>query len=668
MSKIKYIYIIILILALLSSTVVFADTTQNLSGIVGKEGFDLGYIDGRKESLKNMAEKKDIPYYLARPKESDVLFKYRQLLSDKEKPYQDHFYIDYIEGFDLGYEETIGNISTNKEIKTNYADTLGKALGEIYGFKDFYNGIKSNWSKSIPSNTNIIKMFNIEKQTSSYKSTFLSTFREGFKYAYEEGYEKANLEPKKVTLEAGISDGEAIGSILGKIFGSKDYFENKTNDYLRNIPKDTNIIGDYSLRNDHREYLDGFLIGFKRAYEKAYNDAFREANLNIHLRDESDAYEYGRNAGIAKGEILGSRDFIERKENNWKNHKFLSSNIITEYNLLYQSSKYRNGFVAGYWEGFAEGYANTYKRLSQEDLSKKSIVGNIPIGGGSISSPGGAMSLNIQKGTYYKDVTISIEKLLHNPYSLNVDRYIENSEIYNIQIGNRSNNYDNDKLIDISFEFYGKSNGGIYKRINDQWVYLNSKIEEGKITTSVKPSTLVGKENIFCVLIDKDIPLLKDIRSHWAKDEINALVRRNIIYGYNDNTFKPEKEIGRAEFLILLSRIYDWDLPTDTNNISNFKDYEKFGIWSKVISYGISKGYIKGYEDNTFKPNNPISYKEVEIIMGRILKDPNFKWYNTSAKMLYEKQTKSKSYNSMDNKISRAEASYMLYILNEWRY
>ena len=54
--------------------------------------------------------------------------------------------------------------------------------------------------------------------------------------------------------------------------------------------------------------------------------------------------------------------------------------------------------------------------------------------------------------------------------------------------------------------------------------------------------------------------------------------------------------------------------------------------------------------------------------MSRVLKDDNFRWYNTSAKMLYDKQVKSMSYNNMDNKITRAEVVYMLYILNEWRY
>ncbi len=129
-----------------------------------------------------------------------------------------------------------------------------------------------------------------------------------------------------------------------------------------------------------------------------------------------------------------------------------------------------------------------------------------------------------------------------------------------------------------------------------------------------------------------------------------------------------KKNITRSEFLTLLSRVYNWNTTDDIKYIEIFKDFQSFGNNAKNINYAISQGYIKGYEDNTFKPDSPISYKEVEIIMSRVLKDDNFRWYNTSAKMLYDKQVKSMSYNNMDNKITRAEVVYMLYILNEWRY
>ena len=635
-----------------------------------RHGEPLGYTDGYIEGLRYLSQDSKPPYYEIRPKESKVFSNYSNELVGKDDIYKKFFYLGYIEGFDSGYQEALG-ISTPDgkpiDTKTNYGDSLGKALGEIYGFRDFYNKVSFNWSKAIPRNSEIIKIFDLSKQTSSYRSSFLSSFRNSFKLSYEEGYEKANLEPKKITLESGISQGEPIGGILGKLYGVKDYFENRSNYYLRNLPSDNVIIRDYSLNKDSKEYKDGFLAGFKRAYEEAYNLAFREANLNVYIRDEENAYEHGKAAGLNKGEVMATKDYMEKKSNNWRRHIIFSSIITTQYNLEFQSNKYKQGFISGYNEGFAEGYSNTYKELIQDEVLKKSNITNIPIRGGSLTSLDGALTVNINKGTYYNNIALSIEKFPDNYYDID-SRFIKASGFYNIQVSNPSRHLNKDNLIELSFEYYGKVDGGVYKRVNDKWQYINSFIKDGRMIANIKPNTLDSGDNLYCILIDNNYKLFSDIRSHWAKDEINTLVRRNIIYGYSDNTFKPEKNITRSEFLTLLSRVYNWNTTEDIKYIEIFKDFQSFGNNAKNINYAISQGYIKGYEDNTFKPDSPISYKEVEIIMSRVLKDDNFRWYNTSAKMLYDKQVKSMSYNNMDNKITRAEVVYMLYILNEWRY
>ena len=197
---------------------------------------------------------------------------------------------------------------------------------------------------------------------------------------------------------------------------------------------------------------------------------------------------------------------------------------------------------------------------------------------------------------------------------------------------------------------------------------MPSKIEDGFIKTKVKPNSFKGEDNIYCVLIDKKALLLQDIRGHWAKDEIITFLRRGITSGYSDKTFKPDKNITRGEFLTILSKIYEWKMPNDIKNIIEFKDYNTFKSYEGVISYAINKGYINGYSDKTFRPYKNITYKEVENIMKRVTNTKNFYWYNISSKILYEKDYRSKSYNNINNNITRAETVYMLYVLNEWKY
>ena len=62
-----------------------------------------------------------------------------------------------------------------------------------------------------------------------------------------------------------------------------------------------------------------------------------------------------------------------------------------------------------------------------------------------------------------------------------------------------------------------------------------------------------------------------------------------------------------------------------------------------------------------------MTYKEVENLMRKVTGSKSLKWSNVSNKMLYIKGVKCKSFNGYNNKITRGEAVYMLYLLNEWK-
>ena len=564
------------------------------------------------------------------------------------------------EGFYIGYEEGI----TGAPTKTNYADVLGTSLGGIYGTRDFQQGTKSNWNNALPSDRTIRSMFNLDMETSNYRDLFLDSFKIKFQESYLNAYEKAMLEPARTTLTQGIADGEELGGLLGAVYGAKDYYENRDINFTRDMPSDRVITTEYSLNNDLGEYKKGFLSGFIRAYEENYNKTFREANLNNTLRDEKDAYTNGQAIGSKNGGMKAIEDFMSKLTNDWKrslpNERFL----IVEYSLIYQSSNYRDGFISGFFDGYSEGYNSKFKELAQGAGVDKSISTIIPIKGGSLLSLDSAFLVSIKQGTYYHPVNLTT----HTTYDVGqpaASSLIKSSDSYKVSILNTSNNLVDTNLIEISFEYYGdKLRGGIYKLVDNNWMYIPTIIEDGVIKSFVKPS---GINNTYSVFVDTKALIFPDARGHWAKDEITTYIRRGVIYGYTDMTFKPERNISRAEFLTLLSRIYNWSLPTYTSNTTTLKDYGTFGNRNGIISYALSAGYIKGYPDGTFKPNDPISYKEIEIIMGRVFGNPYFKWSDTSAKMLYEEKVRSTSIDNMNNKITRAEVVYMLYNTTESR-
>jgi hypothetical protein len=48
---------------------------------------------------------------------------------------------------------------------------------------------------------------------------------------------------------------------------------------------------------------------------------------------------------------------------------------------------------------------------------------------------------------------------------------------------------------------------------------------------------------------------MTDIENHWAKEQINAWVAKDLIKGYEDETFRPDN-ISRAEFMALINRAW----------------------------------------------------------------------------------------------------------------
>mgnify|MGYP000860126616 FL=1 len=606
--KIGKVLIFFIILLLISnSLVVYA----------AKRDYDLGYDTGEELARENKGKGVSAESAWRKHYSSDD---YPIDLIEDESSYRS--------GFFDGYREHISEEKT----ELDFPFELGKALGSIYGYRDFQNGVKANWKKALPNERTLKRMFNLNMESREYVDEFLSQFTTFFEEWYKKSYEKAIIKPILTSLEQGVEDGEKLGALFGGTFGVKGYYENRDNDFTRNLPSDRDIISDYSLRSDNKEYMDGFLSGFKDAYEIEYNKVFREANINETVRDEGEAYIHGKEVGLIQGEIIATEDYLKYLNNDWKRSVPDNLQIIDDYNLSLQSSNYRDGFIAGFFDGYSEGYQAKFKNFSQESAINKRISALIPIKGGSLNSFDNAFGISITSGTYFNPVTVTIDTLYNNT-KFNSTYFTKASESYNVSILNTSSNMDDNKLIEIIFEYYGdKVKGGIYRYVDNKWLYLPSVIEEGVIKTYIRPMSLKN-DGIFSVFVDKNASVFPDTRGHWARDEINSYIRRGFIYGYGDKTFKPENNISKVEFLTILSRVYNWDSV-------EFKDYS----------------------------NNPISYREVEKIMRNVENNYGFKWNDMAIKMLHERLVKSNSFINMDNKITRAEVVYMLYHLNDDKY
>lgn len=122
----------------------------------------------------------------------------------------------------------------------------------------------------------------------------------------------------------------------------------------------------------------------------------------------------------------------------------------------------------------------------------------------------------------------------------------------------------------------------------------------------------------------------KDANNKWYSDEINFAVSKGFISGYSDGTFKPNQGITRAEFAQMIAVFVKDGYPGS----SNFKDVK--GHWaSHAIDQLYGNKTIKGFPDGTFKPDQKLTRAEAVTVLnsvfGRNTKATSFANVNTSS-------------------------------------
>ncbi|GAB1545210.1 hypothetical protein NUACC21_78860 [Scytonema sp. NUACC21] len=109
----------------------------------------------------------------------------------------------------------------------------------------------------------------------------------------------------------------------------------------------------------------------------------------------------------------------------------------------------------------------------------------------------------------------------------------------------------------------------------------------------------------------------------WGRRFIDTLSSRGIIKGFPDYSFRPNQPVSRAEFAAILQQAFHKKV-SSTREIS-FKDIPAQYWASPAINEAINTGFLKGYPDNTFKPQQKISRVQVLVALasGLNLKEPS---------------------------------------------
>ena len=121
------------------------------------------------------------------------------------------------------------------------------------------------------------------------------------------------------------------------------------------------------------------------------------------------------------------------------------------------------------------------------------------------------------------------------------------------------------------------------------------------------------------LLLDQDVEVTKtfdDVPANaWYTKAVNTLASLDIISGVGDNKFEPERSITRAEFTSMAMKFAVGG--EEGKNI--FSDVDEDDWFYDAVVNSIQYGWIHGYGDGTFRPNNPITRAEVTAIVNNML-------------------------------------------------
>jgi len=101
----------------------------------------------------------------------------------------------------------------------------------------------------------------------------------------------------------------------------------------------------------------------------------------------------------------------------------------------------------------------------------------------------------------------------------------------------------------------------------------------------------------------------------WAQEAVACLNKLGIINGYSDNTFKPDKNVTRAEFLKMLVQL---TCVSETAEI-NFGDVKESDWFYSYVAKANAAGFANGDGVNMY-PNNYITRQDMSVMCMNVLK------------------------------------------------
>ena len=118
--------------------------------------------------------------------------------------------------------------------------------------------------------------------------------------------------------------------------------------------------------------------------------------------------------------------------------------------------------------------------------------------------------------------------------------------------------------------------------------------------------------------IETDVNSFPDVnKDDWFNITVSSLANMGALSGYEDGTFRPNEPITRAELAAMAVRFYEaFEAEYEEGT---FLDVDGDEWYADAIAAAEELGILGGYPDGTVRPNNNITRAETCAIVNRVL-------------------------------------------------
>ncbi|OMF50172.1 hypothetical protein BK138_28220 [Paenibacillus rhizosphaerae] len=107
----------------------------------------------------------------------------------------------------------------------------------------------------------------------------------------------------------------------------------------------------------------------------------------------------------------------------------------------------------------------------------------------------------------------------------------------------------------------------------------------------------------------------KDINGHWAEKQLQEWVNQGTLKGFEDGTVRPNQSITRAEFIVLVNRIFGY---TESAQVQ-FNDLSSSNWAYTDVAKAVKAGYVQGYQDQTIHPSADVTRQEAAAMIAKVV-------------------------------------------------